>query len=450
MSMPDTTRNRLTLGFAGMVIVASLVGALYMMGVADARTLGGGADDAEPLPVVEVTKIVPRQVPILFDVRGFLSGFAEVTVHSEVSGRVVSKPVHDGQQVELGTILCGIDDTFYSLAVQKAEANLGVARGQVREAQSAVAVAEARWNDAQAARDNAQSEFERIRKLYHGKESVEIEYERYETRLKRAEAQLLSAKAACNRAQKTLEVGNAAVGVAEASLAEARETQSRCRIAAPVTGTINQTRYEVGEYVVAGQPLVETIRLDRMKLIVELTGPQVDTLSEKSEAEVTVDAVPSVTFPATFNHVAPKAEPLTRKFRVEFHLDNPNGRLRAGMFARVRIRSTNWTDGIAAPRDAFFRQFGEAFCFVVITEEGVQPVVRLRRVKLLDIPGRIELVRVSEGLAPGDRLVVRRVRSLKDGVAVNISEVQEIPEGDGGIKPRVSEASLSDHAVGPG
>ena len=105
MSIPGRTRNRLTLGFAGVVIIASLVGALYMMRVADARTPGGGTDDAGPLPVVKVAKVTPRQVSVVFDVRGFLSGFEEVTVHSEVSGRVVHKPIRDGQRVEDGDVV---------------------------------------------------------------------------------------------------------------------------------------------------------------------------------------------------------------------------------------------------------------------------------------------------------------------------------------------------------
>ena len=425
MSTPVTNHNRLTLGFAGLVIVASLSGALYMKRVADARTPGGSEGDAEPLPAIRVAEVTARSVPIVFDVRGFLSGFAEVAVHSEVSGRVIAKPVSDGQLVEAGAVLCAIDDTFYSLAVQKAEANVGVAQGQLREAQSAIAVAEAQRHDAQAVRDNAAAEFARIRDLYRDEDSVRIEYERYETQFERAEAQLRCAEAAYARTQDVVVASRAAVQVADSTLAEARETWSRCQVSAPISGTIDRTAYEIGEYVVAGQPLVEIMRLDRMKLTVELTGPQIGTLGDRSRAEVSVDAVSGVTYPAVLSHVAPKADPLTRKFRVEFHLENPEGRLRAGMFARARIQSATWTNTLVAPRDAFFRQFGARFCLLIVEEEGT-PVARLRRVTVEDIPGRMEWVRVTEGLAPGDRIVIKRPRNLKDGTAVNVSEVEPV------------------------
>lgn len=415
-------RDRLTLGFAGLIIVASVIGAFYMKRVADARSPEGAGGGAEPLPVVSVCRVVPEPIRVVFDVRGFLSGFEEVSVHSEVSGRVVNKPVSDGQVVERGTILGGLDDTFYALAARKAKANVAVAQGRQREAQSAIAVSQAQWHDAQAARDNAHTEFARIRDLYRNKESAEIEYERYETQFERAEAQLSSAQAAFDRAGETLEVAKAAVLAAELVLTEARETLSRCQVVAPIAGTIDRTAYEVGEYVVAGQPLLEIIRLDRMKLTVQMTGPQVRTLDSESRAEVVVDAVHGVVYPAELNHVAPKADPQTRKFRTEFHLENRDGRLRAGMFARVRVESTTWTDAIVAPRDAFFQQFGATFCFVIVEREG-RSVARLRQVALEDIPGRIEQVRVSEGLAPGERFVVRRPRSLKSGTVVNVREV---------------------------
>lgn len=421
MSTSETTRNRLTLGFAGLVIIASLVGALYMKRVADARTPAGSQRTAAPMPLVQTRAVQASSVPIILDVRGFLRGWEEVTVHSEVSGRIISKPVEDGQHVDEGTVLCGIDETLYRLAVEKAEANVRVARGQQREAGSAVAVADAQQHDAQAALDNARIEFERVRELYRARESHDIEYERYETQFKRAEAQWHSAEAAYERAREVLAAGEAAVQVAEAVAAEARESLSRCQVRAPVAGTIDQTQYEVGEYVVAGRPLVEIIRLDRMKLIVQLTGPQAATLDQASRAEVAVDAVAGVVYPAILGHVAPKADPQTRKFRVEFHLDNEGGRLRAGMFARARIACTTWQDVITVPRRAVFRQFGADFCFVVVEEEA-GPVARTRRVTVADVPDRVEQVRVLGGLSPGDAIIVERARDLKDGSPVHVEE----------------------------
>ena len=439
MSMPETTRNRVTVGLVIAVGTVALVGAVYMKRTADARDPEGVGDNDAPIAEVGALTVVASDVPLVFDMRGFLSGLEEVSVHSEVSGRVVGKPVRDGQQIESGAPLCTIDDTFYALAVRKAEANLSVARGQHREAASAVAVAEAQRRDAQAARDNANAEFERIRKLYQGDDSPEIEYERYETQYRRAEAQLTSAAAACSRAKETLAVGYAAVEVAEATLAEARESHARCHVVAPIAGTIDRTAYEVGEFVSAGQPLLELIRLDRMKLTVELTGSQAGTLLKSANAEVVVDAVSDTVYSAELSHVAPKADPRTRKFRVEFQLENADGKLRAGMFARARIQSAVWKEVVAEPRIAFFRQFGADFCFVLAERAGAT-VAEFRRVVLREIPGQLEQVRVISGLAPGDRLVIERPRNLADGAVVTV-----LPGASGR-----SVASPSPHALSAG
>ncbi len=426
MSTSEKRRSRLTFASGNVVVVGAVlmiiglvVGALHMKRLADARSPGGNQGETAQLPEVEAVEVATRQIPIVFDVRGFLEGFEEVTVHAEASGRIVQKPVEDGQPVEQGTVLCSIDETLYHLAEQKAEASLSVAQSQHREAESALEVARAQQRDAKAAHDNAKAEFERIENLYRDKHSLEIEYDRYETQFRRAEARLCSAKAAYKRAQEACGAAEAAVEVARVVLAEAREMLSRCQVRAPIAGTINQTRYEAGECVVAGQPLVEIIRLDKMKLIVNLTGAQVGTLGHQSQAEVSVDAVPGATYQAMLSHVAPKSDPLTRKFRVEFHLDNPDGRLRAGMFSRARIESATWQNVTAARREVFFRKFGADFCFVIVEEDG-SLVARLRQVTLEDIPGRFELVRVAEGLTPGDRLVIKRPRHLKDATRVSV------------------------------
>ncbi|MCP4590251.1 MAG: efflux RND transporter periplasmic adaptor subunit [bacterium] len=421
MSTPGTMRNPLTLGFAGLVIVISITGAVYMKRVADARTLAGGVREAVAHPLVETVVVAPRRIPAVFDVRGFLSGFEEVAVRSEVSGRVIDKPVSDGQVVDRGVVLCGIDETFYSLAVQKAEANLAAAKGRAEESVSAVAVALAQQEDARAARDHAQVELKRVQDFSQTQDSAKIELLRCKTQCRRAEAQLRSAEAAHTRAEKILAVSRSGVALAESTLAEAREHLSRCRIVAPISGVIDRTACEVGEYVAAGQPLGEIIHLARMKLTVELSGGQVAALSPQTQAEVWVDAVPGVVYPAVLDHVAPKADPLTRRFRVEFHLANEDGRLRAGLFGRVRIPAGSEDDITVVPRRAIFRRFGADFGFVVVEREGGS-VAELRRVTVEDLPGELERVRITEGLEVGERVAVKRPRNLKNGAQVSATE----------------------------
>jgi RND family efflux transporter MFP subunit len=168
---------------------------------------------------------------------------------------------------------------------------------------------------------------------------------------------------------------------------------------------------------VGGQPIAEIIRLDRMKMQVDLTGAELALMKTGVQADVEVDAVMDHTYSATVDHVAPKADPVTRKFQVELHVDNRDGRLLSGMFGRCRLHCGSRVDVIRIPRDAVTSRFGADFCYVVDATAD-PPSAELRRIRTRDIPGQPESVDVIEGLSPGELYVTHRDRRLADGQAI--------------------------------
>jgi membrane fusion protein (multidrug efflux system) len=387
-----STRNYPALAAAGVAIVMPLVGAWYMMTKANARANEVVSSKSGSLPEVQVLTVEPSTVPVVLVARGFLRGFEEVTVHAEVNGRIQER-VDKGRRLAPGEVLCRLDDTFYRIAVEQAETN--------------VSVAEASLAEAQAARDNARVENDRVLSL--GANAAQIERDRAQTRLSGAEA--------------TVRKAEASVLGAGVSLSQAREQLDRCVVRSPIGGRVDQVPVDVGEYAVAGQPLAEIIRLDSMKMEVELTGPEVALLNDKTRAEARVDAVPDHVYTGVIDHVAPKAHPVTRKFRVEIHVDNEDGRLLSGMFGQCRLTCEQREDVIRLPREAVLTRFGADCCYAV-EQDGDLSVVRLRQLTTRDIPGQPEALEVIAGLEPGERVVARRARHVVDGAAVRTRSIR--------------------------
>jgi RND family efflux transporter MFP subunit len=275
---------------------------------------------------------------------------------------------------------------------------------------------------AEAAHANRADEMERIKNLHAAGHSPEIEYDRTVTALRSAVAELAAANASLARTHEQKAVAEAAVAVAEAALNEAQAHLERCVVRSPASGRVNRFYIEPGEYVLASAPLVEVIRLDRMKMIVELADTVIPFLQSFQGADVIADADVGRMHSADLDHVAPKMDPASRKFRVELRVDNEDDSLLSGMYGRAVMRCGQLRDVICVPRQAVFKHFGADSCLVMDGDED-DPRAKLRRVEVREIQGRLDDLQVLSGLQIGDRLIVSQRRDLRDGSRVDMTEL---------------------------
>jgi HlyD family secretion protein len=419
--MPEepVQKHPLTLAVLLVIVISAVAGAIYMMRRADARAHADEPAVRASVPV-EVQEVHEVDVPVLIEARGFLQGFEEVIVHSEVAGRVHSREAEDGDTVRSGDVLLRIDDTFYALRRRQAQAELAGAQARLTEAKAHVRQAEAQLRSGQASEANKGDEFARINKLYESGNSPQIEFDRVETALRIAEFELAAADAALARALGQQAIAEATLATAQAALGEAEAHLERCVVRSPISGRVNQFLVEVGEYAVNTAPLVEIVRLDRMKMIVELTGQEVVLLDRFSGAEVTADVTSDRTHQAVLHHVAPKVDPVSKKFRVELHVENEDESFLAGMYGTVALECGHLSGILPIAREAVFKHYGADFCLVVEEGDGGD-TARLRRVEIRELAGCIDEVQAISGLAPGDWVITTRRPELGDNVPVAVN-----------------------------
>lgn len=342
---------------------------------------------AEPPPVraaVLTVRLAPLETSVA--VTGTLVSNVRVDVKAQTIGRVLRFDKQEGDTVAAGEALVWVDDENYRLAVQQAE--------------SAVQVAEAGLERAKVMQAHTRSELERAQNLLRSGGITDRDLKAAQLAEQDARAQVALAAAQLAQARATLEV--------------ARKHLRDTVIHSPVAGQIQRRHVNPGAYVEAPTPVFTVV--DNRRLELESPVPTAELAPVRTGQRVTfrVNAYPGQTFAGRVLEINPAVEAETRSAKVRIGVDNPSGKLRAGMFAEGQILTGVSTQAIVVPAAAVYRDDRSAAAaqvFVVENQRAVRRKVRIGR----ELDGRLEIL---EGLRPGDMLIAEQSIEVAEGVRI--------------------------------
>ena len=205
---------------------------------------------------------------------------------------------------------------------------------------------------------------------------------------------------------------------------------------APIAGIVTRRSVDLGDTVGLGAPLLDLVDTARIRVRFGLAGHEVGRLDESVVAPLRVEDLGGETFIGVFAAAAPSADPLTGLFDVEYHVDNPDLRIRAGMVATAALPMRSTEEHVLVPRSALTRR-GKLLVFELIAEPGLPPAsagreTRVARERALRIGGYgADEVEVLDGLAAGALVACSAQHALADGVLVEI----ERPPATGAARP---------------
>jgi RND family efflux transporter MFP subunit len=287
-------------------------------------------------------------------------------VSTRMMGWVSRIHVREGDAVRAGQALLSIDDKDLRARREQAEAG-------VREAEAVVA--------------NAEATAARFRNLHERKAVSKQQLDDVTTGLERARAGLAQAQAA-----------RAEVGVHLGYL----------NLVAPAAGVVTRRMVEVGDMASPGQPLLYVDQLDRLKVVAAVGERDVSLIAAGDTARIAVTSLDGAVFAVPVARVIPSANPGSRTYDVELYLENPDPRLRPGMFARVDL-TTGERRGVLVPRSALVVR-GQLTGVFLVGDDGA---ARLRWIRLGDErDGRVE---VLSGLSGGETVVTGSATPLHEG-----------------------------------
>ncbi len=209
----------------------------------------------------------------------------------------------------------------------------------------------------------------------------------------------------------------AAVEVAQAQLAHTELLLADAVVRAPIGGLVARRHVQPGEKVGADAPLLAIVDLDRLEVVAQAPVSDVAQIALGAQAEIAVEGLPERSFEAQVERINPSADPGSRSIKVYVSLRDPGGLLRAGMFARVRLRVGSEAPVAVLPLGALREANGEDEVWLLA--DG-----RLRRQAVLAgrRDPRGQWVEIRSGLSGDEQVLATRFDHLRDGVAARIVE----------------------------
>jgi len=329
------------------------------------------SQEGPPPALVVTAPVVAESIHETVELPGTVRPIRDSVVASEVAGRVASRAVENGDRVSRGQVLIRLDATRLLKDLDRVRAEL---------------------DDAEAQLELASIQERRALELYEQEILSQGEMDEAVARRQSLEG----------RATAT-----------EARIASIEDDIARTGIRAPFTGIVTAVHAEVGEWIETGGRVIRLADLSTVEIRLEVPEDYYVRLTAGSAAPAVVDALPGVPLDGTIFAVVPDANRDARTFPVLVRAANPDGRVGAGMLARVTLTLTGGEKALLIPKDAVVRQAQHEIVFVVESDTARAVTVRTGRA----MGSRVE---VEGDLAEGDSVVVRGNERLSPGQRVAV------------------------------
>lgn len=373
-----------------------------------------------PVSARNASNVEPRQVKIVpvseismertVTVTGTLAAYDQATVSAKVPGRLGTISVDLGSVVRQGQIVAQIEKQDYQLRLQQAEAALAQGRARVGlspdgtddriqlEKTGTVRQAQALLDDSKTRLARAQALVQRGVLARAQLEAAESDYKVALSRYQDAVEEIRNRQALVVQRRSELEI--------------ARQQLADSSIVAPFDGIVQEKRASIGEYLAAGAPVVNVVRMDPLRLRADVPERESRNVHVGQQVRVSLENDPNV-YTGKIARISPTITAQNRVLIVEAEVPN-SGQLRPGSFARAEIVSADSSSAIAVPPSA------------IITFAGIDKVIVVQDGKAVEKPvtlGRhtADWIEVLSGLKAGDQVVINP-GNLQSGQPVVVTE----------------------------
>jgi multidrug efflux pump subunit AcrA (membrane-fusion protein) len=193
-------------------------------------------------------------------------------------------------------------------------------------------------------------------------------------------------------------------------------------VRAPISGTVTQRYVDVGATVGPSVPMVQLAETSALEIRTDVAERFISLVEVGQEAVVFLEAYPGESFGARVSELSPVVDPATRTLGVTLEFTRRDRRVKAGMFAELRLITRVRQDVVKVQSDAVVRRFDVPYVFVVTEDDTVEQ----REVTLgVTIGNQVEIL---DGISEGERVVIQGQSLLDDGANVRvIDEIEPLP-----------------------
>jgi multidrug efflux pump subunit AcrA (membrane-fusion protein) len=191
-------------------------------------------------------------------------------------------------------------------------------------------------------------------------------------------------------------------------------------VEAPISGVIASLPAQIGMRISQSSPIAVISGGGGLEIQLYVAERFIYRIKMGLPCEITLDAYPNDSFRGRISEISPIVDTSSRTMKIKVNVDNPDDKLKAGMFANVKIVTESKNNVLIVPESAVLRRSGQQFVYKVQADpsgEGVKIVKRTPVTVGLVIDNKAE---ITDGLDAGDEIVVRGQTTLTDGSHVNV------------------------------
>ena len=379
ISLPDTrtvmTKNHFITSFKKRILAAMASCLILMVLSCEKQGELKKASKGVRVAPVEVVDIAQGPITLLRTFNGTLEAKAEFVVAPRIGGRVERLAVNLADKVTRGQVVAELDNGEYIQAVAQANADLAVAMADLEEAKSSFKI--------------ASREFERVQTLKKRGVASDTQLDIIMADQAAKQAQLEVAKAHVTRAEALLETANIKLGYTKVKADWHGGDDQRL---------VAERYIDEGHTVSANTSLLLIVELAPITGIIYVTEKDYARLQSGQIAELSTDAYPGETFEGRIDRISPIFRKETRQARVELIIENPEFRLKPGMFIRTTVKLDSVNNATIIPEAALTSRDDQPGVFWVNEEKNtvswVPVQVGIRQSGKIQIEGNKLLGRV--------------------------------------------------------
>ncbi len=348
--------------------------------------------EEQRLPAVSVVTPIRKAATRTITLPASVDAFEKATLYAKVAGYLQWIKADKGDKVRQGEVLALIEVPEMAKEYQRAQAVVQEAQAASERARADAALKDLTFKRLEGVRD---SEPEVI-----SEQEVDV------------------ARAAGEVAAGDVRLAKARLDVARAEMERFETLMEYAKIKSPYNGIVSERFVDPGALIQKGTdsgnvaPIVTVMSVDRVRVYVAVSEPDVPFVKRGEPAEVRFDALPGRQFHGRVARFATALDPQTRTMKTEIDFENPGFVIRPGMFGAATLTLAEEPNALALPSESVRQDVEPTKKYVYIVVEG-----RLKKVPVETGLDDGRMVQVT-GLRGGEAVVLAGAERLKEGMTV--------------------------------
>lgn len=391
--------------------ISATIAALVLLSTACNRQPKAEAKKESGPAAVKIAKVGTRTIQRTVDGVGTLFPYDEAIISAEVDGRLEQVSSDLGDLVAQGQVLARISDEEQRYLVAQGEAQLRQSLERLGLKEEKDRVKDVRETpDVRRARADlteAEQKFKRTRELVDQGIGAKSELDQAQARFQSLQA---GYDQTLNQTRNLIQEVERYKATLDLQRKKLRDTTVR----APFAAYVKDRQATVGAFVRLNTPLFTLVKIDPIRLRIEVPERLAPWVRVGQQAEVMVEAFDNRKFSGKVWRIAPTVDLTKRTFLVEALIQNPKNELKPGSYARARLATDKNETIHTVPLRAVNYVLGSNKAYVVKADNTID----VRDVKLGDrFPQEVEIL---EGVNEGETVAVSGLNRLDMGAKVRI------------------------------